>query len=350
MSLPPPTSGVGDPRTCTACHTEKPLSEYYTYQRRGDPTPRYHSYCKTCHYQRTRHRVRQPVSESSAASLFEKHLWDYEQMIGASAKRAAARSRAPQGRRVETVVISDLHVPDERMDLLARIAETHRGANLVIAGDLDDFEMLSKFDQLDWTGLTFQESLARRDAVLDFLTQHFTNVEVMLGNHDLRIPRKAARLLGADYAFMSQQFLMWTYEKRHGIRLVTQDVRKQCGRQIPYLHYYHQVGDCMIGHVEVSGRTPGKGAERAHDFFQGWKKELGLSDFRVVLQAHTHKQSYFRHSHSKAHCYEIGALCDIPSYSLMSRQNYGPPQLGYFSLVQYDGVTDINESRLISFE
>ncbi len=282
-------------------------------------------------------------------SFYEEHLQRYEEMIGAPTKEPRERA----GRRAlkeETIVISDLHCPEERGDLIAEIIQRHRGANLVIAGDLDDLEMMSRFDHVDWTGLSFQESLAHRDALLDKLTEAFSSVEIMLGNHDLRLPRRAAKALGPDYAFISQQFLMWAYEKRHGLKVITNDVRRYSGRPIPYLHYYHQVGDCVIGHVEVAGRPVAKSSGKAHDFFTQWQRVLGLKEFNVLLQAHSHRQSFFRHPDSGVHCFEIGALCDIPSYSLTSRQSYCPPQLGYFQLIQYQGVTDVNASRLYSFE
>jgi hypothetical protein len=292
------------------------------------------------------------LTESSSLEQinhYEEYLNKYEELIGAKAKRTE-QGRKRRSLRQEWVVMSDLHSPDERMDLIIHAAERHPGAGCIIAGDLDDNEMMSRFDHTDWTAPGFRQALSHRDAMLDFITQHFPTTKILLGNHDLRLPRRAAKALGPDYAWISQQFLLWSYEQRHGIQVVTHDVNRRNGRPIPYLHYYDQVGDCMIGHVEVAGRPVGSGAAKAHDFFQSWQKELGLGDFRVVLQAHTHKQSFFRHPSTGVFCYEIGALCDIPSYSLTSRQSYAPPQLGYFHLVQYDGVTDINESRLVSLE
>lgn len=340
-------------RICTACGEEKALNDYYRYQRQGDPRVHYHAYCKRCHGKRARKNPqgvnRMIRSELAGESPFEQYLAEYEQLIGACSKRARQRQRQ-SGKYVETVVISDLHIPDERSDFLVEICENHKGSNLVIAGDMDDFEMMSRFNQVDWNQPTLRDSLARRDAVLDMLSEYFPSIEILLGNHDLRMPRKAASALGPDYAFISQQFLMWSYERRHGVKLITNDVTLHNGRKVPYLHYYHQLGDCMIGHVEVSGRPVAKGVERAHDFFQSWRDVLGLNPFRVVLQAHTHRQSFYRHPQSRAYCYEIGALCDQPSYALVSRQNYSPVQHGYFHLVQFDGVTDINASRLVSLD
>jgi predicted phosphodiesterase len=280
-------------------------------------------------------------------SFYDKHLEDYETLLGAASKRRSYKPRSLRGR-TETVVLSDTHIPDERMDFLTEIALRHKGAACVLAGDINDFERFGRFDLKDWTAPDLHGSLARTDVVLGFLTDHFTHVDVLWGNHDLRLPRKAAKQLGPDYYFVCQQFLMNAYAVRHGVKVVQQKITKDNGRELPPMYFYQQIGDCLIGHVEAAGAPVGKGVELAHDFFFSRSAFLGLDPFKVVLQAHTHKQCYFRHKLTGAHLFEIGCCCDEQAYS-MSQPKYGPVQQGYFHLVQYDGVTDINESRLYTF-
>jgi hypothetical protein len=280
-------------------------------------------------------------------SFYDQHLEDYEKFLGAQRKRKSYQARDLSGR-TETIVVSDPHIPDERMDLLTEIAMRHAGAALSLAGDINDFERFGRFDLKDWTAPDLQGSLARTDAVLEFLSDHFSHVDILFGNHDLRLPRKAAKQLGPDYYFVCQQFLMNAYAKRHGVRVIQQVVTKDNGRDLPPMFFYQQIGDCMIGHVEAAGAPVGKGVELAHDFFFSRRSFLGLEPFNVVLQAHTHKQCYFRHRLTGAHLFEIGCMCDEQAYS-MSQPKYGPVQQGYFHLVQYNGVTDLNESKLYSF-
>ena len=93
------------------------------------------------------------------------------------------------------------------------------------------------------------------------------------------------------------------------------------------------------------------GAIKAHDFFTMWERQLGLREWNVLLQAHTHKQTWHRHKITKRHLFETGALCDTPEYALKGgRHCYGPTEHGYFVLVQYDGITDLNESRLVCLD
>lgn len=279
-------------------------------------------------------------------SAYDSHMAEYEQYIGAVEQHKSYKPRGLAGR-TETVIISDPHIPDERMDILAEVAKRHKGSNLCIAGDINDFERFGRFDLRDWTAPDLQQSLARTDAVLGFLSDYFPTIDLLFGNHDLRLPRKAAKQLGPDYFFICQQFLMQAYEKRHGIRVVQQNVIKENGREMPPIFFFHQIGDCMVGHVEAAGPL-GKGAEIAHNFYFSRRSFFSLNPFNVVLQAHTHKICYFKHKITGVHCFEIGATCDEQAYS-MNQPKYAPVEQGYFHLVQYDGITDINESRQYIF-
>jgi predicted phosphodiesterase len=281
-------------------------------------------------------------------ATFAHHLEQYEKFIGAHYKR---RENDQKFRVADEkiVVISDTHAPDERRDLITQICIENKGRRCVLAGDINDFAAYGRWDVTDWTLGNLKDALAYTDAMLDLMGQYFPQIDILFGNHDLRLPRKAGKQLGPDYFWLTQEFLMYAYEKRHGVKVIHRTLDKKNGRQIPGIFFYHQVGDAMIGHVEVGGKPTGKGALMAHDFFYSWKHELGLNPFNVVLQAHTHKQSYFRHPLTRVHCYEIGALCDTPAYAVMQGK-YAPPNHGYFLLSQRDGVTDINESRLVSLD
>src|SRR5581483_8485248 len=191
--------------------------------------------------------------DAKTRSFYDEHLSEYETYINTKPQRRGYKERDLSGR-TETVVISDPHIPDERMDLLAEIALRHRGAHCCLAGDVNDFEVFGRFDLRDWTAPQLQSSLARTDAVLSFLTKYFSVVDILMGNHDMRIPRKAAKQLGPDYHFITQSFLLSAYEQRHGAKVIHQQIIKENGRSLPPMFFYQQIGDCVVGHVEAGGR------------------------------------------------------------------------------------------------
>jgi predicted phosphodiesterase len=279
-------------------------------------------------------------------SAYDRSLERYEQFIGASARRREWKPMPITGRR-ETVIFSDTHIPDERPDLIAEVCARHKGARLVIAGDINDFQKYSRYEVEELGLPNMRDAFAQTDAFLEQMTEFFPETVVMFGNHDLRLERKVRRLLGEEFAWMTAEFHRMAYEKRHGIKVVSHHVERISGRPIEGLHYWYQIGDCLISHAERGGKAHGKGATDAHDFFYShWKAGfLPLQEFKILLQAHTHKRCWVQHPTTHVHCVEIGAMCDVQAYSLKNPR-YAAIQNGYFHLVQHDGVTDVNESRL----
>jgi predicted phosphodiesterase len=279
-------------------------------------------------------------------SLYENKLADYEKFIGASYRRREYRPM-PQVGRTTTIVISDLHIPDERTDLIADIFTRHKGARLVVAGDINDFQKYSRYEVSEMGLPDIKEAFAKTEAFLELATGHFPEVIVLFGNHDLRLERKVRKALGEDIAWLTGQGHRAIYEKRHGVKVVSHSIDRVNGRPIEDLHYWVQIGDAIICHVERAGKAHGKGVTDAHDFFYShWKKGLlPLDPFNVVLQAHTHKMCQFEHAITGVQCCEIGALCALQAYAL-KEPRYSPIQNGYFELVQENGITDINASRL----
>lgn len=297
-------------------------------------------------------RKKQPVSSPTppavdeSPSLWDEHLERFERLIGAMSQRVASR-HAAASTDYEAIIVSDFHIPDERMDLLAEVAERHAGLDLWIAGDINDFEKYGRHLQQNHDLPTLRKVLARTDATFEFLSHYHPNIYVLMGNHDLWIPRSASRALGPDFHWISQEFLIWAYEQRHGVKVMRTNIIKSNGRPVEVMHYY-QLGDCLISHAENYGNRPAAGVEKTHNHFTTLNRYLGRPPFRVILQAHTHRCCYFEHPETGVHCYEIGSLCDVADY-VLQQSKHGPPQNAYFFLSQKDGVTQINESRLYRF-
>jgi len=278
---------------------------------------------------------------------FEAQLAEYEQAIGDAGRRAKP-AETTHGER-PWVVLSDPHIPQERKDLVAEVCARHKGDNCLVAGDLLDFGKFSRWLQTDCTEGSLEDLLGAKDAFLATLARHFGRVRVLEGNHDARLWRKAAQL-GADYYWLTQEFFRQAYKVRHGVEVVARPFKRRNGRTTT-LCFYDQIGDCVIGHVERSGATPVRGARLANEFFQQWRRELKLEPwpYRVLLQAHTHRQGYWFDPVTRVHCYEIGALCDEPDWAVLGHRS-APVQHGYYYLVQREGVTDLDRSRLYTLD
>jgi hypothetical protein len=139
----------------------------------------------------------QRLAGAAPETPFADALAQYEAWIGAPPKERIARDvPVEMAGRQEYVVISDLHIPDQRDDLVAEVIREHKGKRLIVAGDLSDFESWSKWPQDKFAPDTLREVLAQQDAVLDLFDRQFAHTWLMLGNHDRRPWQKAQRLMG----------------------------------------------------------------------------------------------------------------------------------------------------------
>jgi predicted phosphodiesterase len=286
-----------------------------------------------------------PPGKSRADAILE----EFEKELGHYRRYAAKPHGDKRGRR-EYIIASDFHVADDRPDLLIKLVTEHQGKSLIIGGDFFDFSSLSRHPLNGWQDPGLYDCLSRGAAVLDLLASNFVDITLVLGNHDKRAWTKALNNVSTEYGKFNHENFIYMLEHKFGVKVVDHVLTKQNGATCEGLHYWHQVGDCIVSHSEHCGRPVGKGAEGAFEFFRDWTDILGLNPFRVILQAHTHKQSYHRSRNGKVHLYEIGCMCEWQNYSLQGRQVYGPPQHGYYHLVQFDGVTDINASRLVNLD
>ena len=282
---------------------------------------------------------------------YQEALVNYHSMIGYDGTSSNLSKMSSSGRSStksqKWVVVSDPHLPNERVDWLATIAQRHKGANLILAGDVLNLDRCSRWAQIDHSEPDLETLFQRRDDFVRTLRTALRRVVVMGGNHDARLWKKAAAL-GADYYWLTQEFFKQMFPTELGVEYVWKPFQKRNGRTI-YTAYYHQIGDALVGHIERSGVTPVRGGKLANEFFHAWRDDLKLNPFRVVLQAHTHKRGYHFDPVTRVHCWETGAMCDNPDYAVLDHRS-SPVQGGYFWLVQREGITDLTESRLFIME
>jgi hypothetical protein len=280
---------------------------------------------------------------------YQEMLAGYEDLLGLPPKRAFPAVSPDLAGDRQYLVFGDTHNPCQRKDLLARMCALFPGLPGILGGDVDDWEAFSRWDLLDPDVDDIRTLLRDREAMIAFLMEHLASLTILFGNHDVRPWKKANQILGKNYAWMTKQFLAMAYEARHGVSLVKNPVTTHHGRPIPNMHFWYQVGDCVVTHVEKAGQR-GWGVIKTHEWLQAWGKHIGLQPFRVVLHFHTHRRHYQQCPITGRHLFEVGCMTDIQSYSCQADGKYFPPQRGFFLLAQTDGVTDINACRFVALD
>jgi len=259
------------------------------------------------------------------------------------------------GTELKIAVINDLHVPFHDNDAFREFVQREKDwADLVfVAGDLLDLFCWSSFTKRQ-QAYTPREEFQIGQSVLNTLAANFKEVLLLPGNHDERMYRY---LLRNSVEGGNLDFLKLVLESQGATLDVLQamsyslpNVKVVEPKKIDYADhgYMHQIGDLILGHPEVYSQIPGRPVENFIKWLRTVAQPNGIVDeFNVVGIGHTHSYSQIRTF--GAWGFEMGCLCPYQEYTanpkLKTKREWNK---GYTRFVQYDGVTDINQSGFIS--
>lgn len=245
------------------------------------------------------------------------------------------------------LIIQDTHIPYHDEDFLVEIIEKHKHEvdTLFIAGDFLDCYSVSPFPK--YKDITLKEELTEAVKILQYLSQNIRNIKIITGNHDKRVYKSVYKQLDKNMIFLVNTNLLDFVAK--GFALET--IGEEFSNVEVIDNWYYQVGDAIIGHPELYSSVQLTSAVKSYEWFKRWQGRLNLNDFRLVTHAHTHKAgtTYVEESGRLHMIIETGACCEVQEYAIKgeSRGKYTPPQNGYVLLIQDDGETVFNETRLI---
>jgi len=268
-----------------------------------------------------------------------------DSLIGRTPKDVVPPSGAP-GRRERIVVAGDFHAPFHEPELVARMVREEAGADvLIVNGDVQDFYSISRFTKYE--RVTIEEELAAVDALLGTFARSFREVVLVCGNHDRpRFERQLRTSVSQDVIDVIQFLTGGTLDplavlaKRYpNISLA----RHTVGRHA--IGWFYQRGDLLCAHAEKFSRVPGTALRTIHEWLTERASTLGLSPWRVLVQAHTHQLGLLPWMADSV-LIEGGCMCQTHGYQLDAKIAGRPQRRGYVTLEQEDGRTDPNSVRL----
>lgn len=240
----------------------------------------------------------------------------------------------------KVLVISDLHIPYHRPDLLDIVRKHKDEINvLVLGGDIVDCYSCSSYPTLEPISLV--DEMAECHKILKQIQDIIPDVRKILikGNHEERYKRHLINITSELNKLHSDNILKEIVKGfEHNDRVN--------GKVITYSKLDYEVVDnwwCMVNktiicHPITFSRVAAKTAQMALDYFM----ERG-HDFDSVLIAHTHKIAsaikYGKYS------YEIGCTCKTQEYSETGKLTYERIHNGYFVATYTNGKFNPNESR-----
>ena len=244
------------------------------------------------------------------------------------------------------VVASYIHIPFHDTRAIGRmIAGTRDRDLLVLAGDIMDTYSLSRF--VRYRQVPIDTEIAAVKVFLETVSAHYPRVLIVEGNHDRPRLEKQLRTRCND------DNLMAALEVLTGGNF---SLVRACARHLPNIEFavnevngyrvrwFTQVGDCLISHAEKFSKVPGSALRQVDDWFTDQHDMLDLAPWRVLIQAHTHQLSRLPWRANKL-MMESGCLAQTQGYHLDPRISGRPQRLGYITLTQHHGKTDINSAR-----
>ena len=246
--------------------------------------------------------------------------------------------------------LADPHDPYSCGVVLSHVMDYERDAHtIIVPGDIGDYYSKSRFRKTRHQSFSYElKSVFIR---LEWLSTHWKNVKVMLGNHDNRPEKHASALIGneVDILIMTEQNML-----AHLISFFpnVELVGKQLDSTDINLTHIYQHGDIIFTHGELSVTQGTAILDRVQGWLDKWAHVLELKPYRVLAQAHNHRDLEQVKGTVKrmllptaSNPYSAGM-----EYIYTSRMIGDPPSIGYTVLHQEDGRTDFNRSHNVVFE
>lgn len=242
----------------------------------------------------------------------------------------------------QVIVMSDLHAPHTRVDLLDYVSRRYEGATCILDGDLFDFYWQSRFPQRGLNPGLLQE-IQHGVCLVHALARRFSRIYLILGNHDEeRLAKHLATCLGPQDAVLAQFFMDLAFAPLPNVHLTRRTLTWGKGSEYQTSDHF-QYGELMVGHFDKYGASPLRGAVAAWDWVRDHPSSFDTRSVRAFVQAHTHKLSSM--IKQDVLLVECGSMALTQGYQI--KQHRGPePQPGYARFTLYDGQVDLEESGI----
>jgi len=241
----------------------------------------------------------------------------------------------------KTLVISDLHCPYHREDIVD-IVEKHKNEidTLIIGGDVIDCYAISSFKPLDPPPLISEMISCHQ--LLKQIQDLVPNAKRILirGNHEARFEKYLANNkneLNKLHSFNILKEIVGGFEDNTDRQNGVVTSYKPLDYEVYDEWFYNDKG-VITCHPTTFSRVAGKTCQMSLDYFV----ERGF-DFDAILVAHTHKiASCIKYG---KYAYEIGALCLPQGYAETGKLTYERMHNGYFLCVFKNGKYEPNLSK-----
>jgi predicted phosphodiesterase len=281
---------------------------------------------------------------------FEEAWASWSKSIGMMRDRAKKPPKAKAGKRSRIVVVPDVHAPFHEEAMLAEVIarEEGRADHCICIGDVSDAYAFSTYNK--YARVPFSEEWASVTAVMQALSEAFPRVDVVIGNHDMRLEKRIRERISED----AVDAVRWmtggtlcplTALTRRYKNVHVADHRLPNGESVDWCM---KVGDAWLGHPEKWSKVPGAALRVVEEWLCDHEVDFNMGRPRLIVLGHTHTYSQF-YWKAGAMLIECGTLAKTQGYMLNPKIGGRPQRHGYVTFEQVAGVTDLNSVKFHSF-
>ena len=278
------------------------------------------------------------IPQPSLRPLLEKYGALIEESPAKNSREAARRALETGTKKIG--VLSDIHLPFHRTDLIEAFIQRHPDLDAVVCnGDLVNWDSVSHH-------LSYEAERPEDDAeALLWLNERLTTaypgkpIIQLTGNHDLRVPKRVAETMDPFLA-----------------SVIVRSFNETMARPFPDVHalprpwWYWRIGDVVFSHGEkrAGGTSWRKSSESFLRYFVDQAYAEGKPPPAAVIQGHHHQIG--QHKLGKGWVIWAGTLSKDMEYA-QGPDMYNPlgGQVGYVVVMLKDGKFQANLSRVYDF-
>lgn len=234
---------------------------------------------------------------------------------------------------VKILVLNDMHIPCQFDAAIEQAVRENRSADVVILSEVSDLYALSSFSKTKH--ISFEHEIEEIIRIYEFLSESFPLVVVVNSGHAKRLPKYILNRIRSDLLFLVETDLLGFLAKPFNNIITVPEV-------------YYTINDVLFSHIEKhSSVVPLRSAAKSHEWLQNWKYHLGIPEYRVLVQGHSHHSGVI--NLPDVQLIESGCLQRIPDW-IFNKSPMLPWVHGWTVLFQYDGVTNRNATQVVVYE
>lgn len=233
---------------------------------------------------------------------------------------------------VKILVPNDLHVPFQHEEALEQAVTENRSADIVITSEISDMFALSTFSKTKH--VSFEQEVEEIIRIYEFLSENFPLTVVINSGHAKRLPKYILSRIRSDLLFLVETDLLKLLARPFDNIITVSDV-------------FYALNDALFTHVEKhSSVVPMRSAAKAHEWLQNWKAHLGIQDYRVLVQGHSHHSGII--NLPTVQLVETGCLQRIPEW-IFNKSPMLAWVHGWAVLYQNNGITNLNATEVVVY-